>query len=203
MSAKRVVKSQKREKIILSAMKVFAKKGIKNTTVNDIAVEAGIGKGTIYEYFRDKNDIIINSFKYFVNLFDSGIEDIALDDSVGKEKLLKITSFVINYLREEQNEIMNLTFDFWAESIRAKTVKDIIYREMKDFYRSYRKLISDMIKQGKMDGSFSNKIDEKSLASLLVGMLDGLMVQWILDRDEINLFKVEQEMKRIINMDIN
>ncbi len=202
MAAKKIIKSEKREQILLAAISVFTKNGINNSTIRDIALSADVGKGTIYEYFKNKNEIISQAYRYFMSMFDTGIEDIVLKSSSGKDKLKMITDFIIGFIDNDKNDMMNLIFDFWAESIRTKTSKNIIYMEMRHFYGSYRSLVRDLILEGKEDGSFRDDIDHDSLASLFVGMLDGIMVQWVIDREQINLSLIRLELIRLIEKGI-
>ena len=60
-----VDKEAKKLQILHVAMRVFARKGVVKTKMIDIATEAGIGKGTIYEYFRSKDAIFVSAFTYF------------------------------------------------------------------------------------------------------------------------------------------
>ena len=61
-----VDKELKKQDILVAALKVFARQGIAKTKMIDIAIEAGIGKGTIYEYFRSKEEVIRESFQAFL-----------------------------------------------------------------------------------------------------------------------------------------
>ena len=62
-----VDKKEKRAKILNAAIRVFSKKGRTVTKISDIAEEAGIGKGTIYEYFRSKDEVFSATFNYFMD----------------------------------------------------------------------------------------------------------------------------------------
>ena len=57
-----VDKAAKKNEILLAAMRLFAEKGVVNSKMADIAIAAGIGKGTIYEYFRSKEEIFGEAF---------------------------------------------------------------------------------------------------------------------------------------------
>ena len=50
-------KKEKENKLMEKALKLFTEKGVNNTSIQDIADEAGVGKGTFYLYFKDKYDI--------------------------------------------------------------------------------------------------------------------------------------------------
>ena len=67
--ARIVNKKEKREKILEAAISVFAKKGTAKTKTADIAEAAQIGKGTIYEYFQSKDEIIMAAFYYVIKKY--------------------------------------------------------------------------------------------------------------------------------------
>ncbi|NOY07704.1 MAG: TetR/AcrR family transcriptional regulator [Spirochaetes bacterium] len=72
-----VKKENKKEKIIKEAVKLFTKYGFEDVSVSSIAGEARIGKGTIYTYFKTKDDILEGCTKYVFNTFTSDIEKAA------------------------------------------------------------------------------------------------------------------------------
>ncbi|MEN8154086.1 MAG: TetR/AcrR family transcriptional regulator [Acidobacteriota bacterium] len=201
MSAIIVDKEKKREAIIKAALEVFGEKGFSRTTINDIAERAGIGKGTIYEYFRDKNEIINNSFLYFQRIFEFDIQEILLSGENGFSKLKYIVKAIVKVLNGQYSKKLDLMFDFWAEGIKGDS-KNIIQKEMKKFYRSYRSLFEDVLVEGAKDLSIRNDLDPGSVSSILIGMLDGLMVQWILDKEEIKVKKIEENMIDLISKGI-
>jgi len=62
---KRVNKEKKKQRIVNSANKIFARDGYCNAKVEEIAIAADVGKGTIYEYFSSKDDLFLNVFNNF------------------------------------------------------------------------------------------------------------------------------------------
>jgi len=78
--------------------------------------------------------------------------------------------------------------DFWAEGIRTKddTINETI--NLKQIYQIYRKMIVDIIETGIAQGIF-RKIDAVSYASFLIGAMDGLMLQWVLEPE---IFDIKQ-----------
>ncbi|WP_028308079.1 TetR/AcrR family transcriptional regulator [Desulfitibacter alkalitolerans] len=68
-SVPKLESSGKREQILEAAIKVFACKGFYHARVEEIAIEAKIGKGTVYEYFKSKQDLFQEMFKYIHNLY--------------------------------------------------------------------------------------------------------------------------------------
>ncbi|MEN8222573.1 MAG: TetR/AcrR family transcriptional regulator [Acidobacteriota bacterium] len=197
MSALIVDKKKKKQEIVLAALEVFAVKGFSRTTIRDIAEQAGIGKGTIYEYFTDKDEIIHNSFFYFQNFYEFDIEDILLSDRNGKEKLVSVIKSITKILRGEDCKYLDLMFDFWAEGIKGHS-KSIMLNEMNRFYKSYRNLFEDILIEGIGDGSLRSDLDPDAFASIIIGMLDGIMVQWILDKEGFEKLKIEESLIKLV-----
>ena len=71
MCPKVIDKKAKRQEILKAAMTVFARKGVAGTKMTDVAESAGIGKGTIYEYFKSKEEIFSEAFQHFLEQMDS------------------------------------------------------------------------------------------------------------------------------------
>ncbi len=198
MSAKVVDKKVKKDQIIGAAVQVFAKKGFAKTTINDIAHAAGIGKGTVYEYFSNKEEIINQSFRYFMRAMELDFQEILIQEITGKEKLIRILEGFSQLMNSEILELVELMLDFWAEGIKTKNSQGILMEEMNRFYHSYREILADVIIEGMGDGSFRKNINPRSVASMIIGTLDGVFVQWILDKKSIDY----QEMVRTVTFTV-
>ncbi|MCP5103363.1 MAG: TetR/AcrR family transcriptional regulator [bacterium] len=187
MSPKVVDKKEKKDQIMAAALQVFAKKGFAKTTINDIANAAGIGKGTVYEYFSNKEEIINNSFMFFVRHMELGFQEILIQEIPAKEKLIRILEGFSHAMGSDSLDLLELMFDYWSEGIKNRDAKGLLLGEMNKFYHSYREIFADVIIEGMSDGSFKKNINPRSVASMIVGTLDGILVQWILDRNGIDL----------------
>ena len=74
MAPKVIDKQEKRKQIIKAAIRVFARLGLPNTKMLQVAEAAGIGKGTIYEYFKSKDELFIAAFHAFIEESGAHIE---------------------------------------------------------------------------------------------------------------------------------
>jgi AcrR family transcriptional regulator len=184
VSAKVVDKKEKKDLIIEAAIREFIKKGFPKTTISDIAQAAGIGKGTVYEYFSTKEEIVNQTFEYFVRSLEIDFEAVLISGLPALEKLKQIFNGFIDFMDSQAQDMIELMFDFWSESMRSKDQsKNMIYREMKKFYQAYRAVFADIIVEGMGDGAFRKDINPHSAASMVVGALDGIIVQWVLERE--------------------
>ncbi len=184
-----VDKEAKKMEILHAAMQVFAHKGVVKTKIIDIATTAGVGKGTIYEYFRSKEEIFTSAYNYFFQTMESMLQEaLSKEDNPLKqlELILTISLDAFMHIGEEFADIM---MEFWAEGIRNKNQDILDAINLKGVYSNYRKMIQNILKKGIEKGVFK-PMDTKSTASILIGVLDGVMLQWIMDRKAINLRKV-------------
>jgi len=197
MTAKIVDKEEKRESIIRAAIRLFARKGFSRTTISDIAAEAGIAKGTVYDYFDTKNDIIQQSFFFFIKELEFDFESILLSPLPAVDKLRQVFEAFSQTMQLEANQqLLELLFDFWAESIKSSDTKTRLFNEMDVFYKAYRKLCEDLIRDGIREGSFRDDLDPKTMAVIILGMNDGIMVQWLLDKT----LHFDKTMKEMVGM---
>jgi AcrR family transcriptional regulator len=180
MTPKIVNKEVKKQEILKAAMRVFAHNGVVKTKMTDIAEAAGIGKGTIYEYFRSKEDIFTEAY----NLVFLGIEvkiGEVLESDIGSEEKLKMLMKVsAEGFLGNGGEFAGIMMEFWSEGIRNKDEKMIEIINMQKMYSEYRGMIAQILEEGMSRGIF-RKIDTFMTASVLIGAMDGILLQWIMD----------------------
>ncbi|MBN2088413.1 TetR/AcrR family transcriptional regulator [candidate division KSB1 bacterium] len=189
-----VDKEAKKLEIMQAALGVFAKRGVANTKMAEIAEAAGIGKGTIYEYFQDKNEIFMETFKHFMNIVETtlGKRLLRLKDPV--EKLKVIITGWIDIFEEFGYEFIRIMLEFWAEGIRSNPDNLITGSiDLKQFYADYRFIIINILEEGVESGKF-RPINTTLTAAILIGALDGLMLQWALDASNFSLKDANEQL---------
>ena len=199
MTPKIVDKEEKKKQIRNVAMTLFGSKGVQQTTMAEIAVAAGIGKGTIYEYWKSKDEIFVSSFNHFFEVMSQDITTAISHstDPVNKIKILISESF--RTINEAGHEFTCILMEFWAESIRRHDDSLISEIDMVGIYHEYRNLLAGFIKEGIEQGKII-QTDPNALASLLIGTLDGISLQWFLDKEAVDMENIE---KVIIDTFIN
>lgn len=93
----------KREQILEAAIKVFACKGFYNAKVEEIAVEAKVGKGTVYEYFKSKQDLFQEMFKYIHSLYFERFVAGASQKNTFKEKISFLLEAHLKFIFEHRD----------------------------------------------------------------------------------------------------
>ena len=162
----------KRRRIIDAAVHVFSERGFFNSRVNDVADAAGVAGGTIYLYFKNKDDLLISVFE---DRMDTILA--VLKTELNKEKTPsgKLRRFIELHLELVQRD--RALADVLAVELRqsAKFVRE--YRARK-FYE-YLGVAEDILKDGISDGTFRPTIDPKLYRRALFGALDELTVMWL------------------------
>jgi len=151
--------------IIEAAKKVFSKKGFHNARVCDIAEQAQIASGTIYLYFKNKDDLLSTLFDETFRRIGIEIENALNKCSDPREKLSKFCSIYLNevrsdkYLAELIHVEMNQAAKFMPE-----------YSEL--YFQCVMDILVDIIDQGISDGVFREDLDSKAVACIIFCALD-------------------------------
>jgi len=177
MSPRVVDKQEKLEKILKAALKVFSDRGITEFKMIDIASAAGIGKGTIYEYFSSKEDLITGCFNIFMREFGDSLTFGLDEKSNPREKIIDFLRLSFHYFSEHQ-EAMGALFDFWAAGIPRKHGPQLIPKIEKEYIR-FQKFVSGILDDGIKQGLFKPQ-DTGATALMILALLDGLMFQALL-----------------------
>lgn len=169
--AKKKELTQMRQKQILDvAARVFSKKGFARTQVDEIANLAGLGKGTVYRYFKDKKSL-------FLSVADKGIEnlkDLVLE-AMAKEKepLDRIKKAIEAYLKffEDNSNLIRILIHEQSEFQKR------IQKRYFDHYYEHINKMEEVFRQGIAKGQIK-KIDVKGAIGILTNMLNGLVYMW-------------------------
>lgn len=194
-----VDKEAKKREILRAAMKVFAQNGVVNTKMTDIAIAAGIGKGTIYEYFRSKEDIFAEAY---TRVFQGTEEQIGcvLESRIGpEEKLKRLMTITIEGFFGDGGEFAGIMMAFWSEGIRNKDERIIEIINLQEVYSQYRGMISGILEEGIRKRVF-RKVDTFLTASVLIGAMDGILLQCILDP---KIFSPERAVEALLDSYLN
>src|SRR5437868_13876786 len=174
-SLERVVITDKREAILRAAIRVFAKSGYFNSKVADIAAEAGIADGTVYLYFKSKDEILHSIFDRAMERFiaDGGRQLADLDSPVAR--LRKIADLHLERLGADRD----LAIVFQVE-LRGST------KHMQEFsaagFAEYLDIIRETIEDGQKGGDFRRDIKPIVAAKILYGSVDEMVTNWILSK---------------------
>lgn len=168
--------------IVDAAARVFAEKGFFKTVMADIATEAGIGKGTVYEYFRSKDDLFFAVFEKFMTQSSQAALDSARSSGKSAADRLKSIGASVTDAWPDLKKMYSLTMEFWAAAASSRH-RERFKTAFLEGYRQYRTLVAGVLQEGIVAGEFRSDTAVDSVAAVLVGAWDALLLQAWFDDD--------------------
>ena len=183
----------KRDAILRAAIDVFAERGFFNAQVADIARAAGVAAGTVYLYFKSKDDLLVSIFdrsmREGLTLGRAAVAD--LDDP--RERLRRLARAHLARLGGDRN----LAIVFQVE-LRQST--KFMERFSATLLRDYLGLIRDAIADGQRAGIFRSDIKATVAAKIFFGALDEMATNWILSRRR---YALEADADTVVELFVN
>ncbi|MDP2702368.1 MAG: TetR/AcrR family transcriptional regulator [Candidatus Rokubacteria bacterium] len=165
----------KPQQIIEAAVRVFARKGYYNSRVSDIAREAGIAAGTIYLYFKTKDDILVTLFRDKMAEFVGALRKAIAGEPDAASKVRRLVSLHFSML--EQNPDL-------------AGVVQVELRQGQKFFRgassqeigAYFALIGSVLEEGVAERRFRSDLPVKVATKMLFGAMDQMATSWVLGK---------------------
>jgi AcrR family transcriptional regulator len=169
-------KKPKHELIVQAAAQVFAQKGFSGTVMAEIAVQAGVGKGTLYEYFDSKEDLFFAVFEWFSKQSSASatVSISALGGSASDRLEALSDSLMSSWV--EMKDFFSLAMEFWAASASSQ-MRERFKEALRQCYEDFRRIVSTLIQDGMERGEFRSDVDPEATAAALVGAWDALFLQ--------------------------
>lgn len=180
MSPRPNVSDERKNQIINAAEGVFTEKGFDEARMDDIAEETGLSKGTLYLYFKSKDDLIIaildrmfqREFKQLENL-DQAAQS-ATDAIWNMTNLL--TKEILSLIR-----LIPIVYQFLALAFRNKYVQTAL----KKYINRYLDILIPIIQRGIDSGEF-RKVDAREVAVAMGAMIEGTLLLWVYDKSIVD-----------------
>jgi TetR/AcrR family fatty acid metabolism transcriptional regulator len=170
--------SDKRERIIAAAERIFAQKGYFETTVAEIARDAQVAEGTIYEYFANKKDLLYAVPENYLADYANFVLDHLQGIKGALNKLRKIIWCHLSYFRNHKDftKIMTLEIRIDPEYYRSKTYENL---------KLYSDLIIQIITEGIKDGEIGPHVNPHIIRDMILGTIEHVSIPWLVFDREI------------------
>ncbi|GGG06221.1 TetR/AcrR family transcriptional regulator [Paenibacillus aceti] len=173
-------KQEKFEMILDAAERVIAENGFHGSQVAKIAKEAGVADGTIYLYFKNKEDILISLFQNRLgSLVDSFKNNISDEDS-SEEALYKICHIHFSLLEEN----IHLAY---VTQIELRQSSMDLRKAIGQAVKPYIQLIEHILIKGVAAGSFRQDLDTRLTRQLIFGAMDEVVTSWLISGQKYSL----------------
>lgn len=169
-----------RQRILEVATRLVMEKGVKGTSLADIAREAGISKGTLFYHFPSKDELVYElTVKHFDQLIRGFLKGL---DQLGGEKPERFVYEGLNLVLQAR-ERGRLNLYLLQEAFMGN---DSLKEKFRETYGEYRYLMQQFLRKL----TVRKREDEEVKALMLVALLDGLIIQWLMQPENMELEKI-------------
>ena len=177
--ARKAVPNRKKM-IIAAAGQVFAQKGYAATKIIEVAQAASVGKGTIYEYFRSKEELFFAVFED--TMYGAGEAIAAMADRLEGPFADRMQMLSDTMIRSwlTQLDMYALVMEFWSATASSPSRKRF-RAASQEGYQQLRTVVGGLIKEAQRSGEVAAERDADKVASALIGTWDALLLQAWLD----------------------
>jgi TetR/AcrR family fatty acid metabolism transcriptional regulator len=183
----------KRDAILRAAIDTFASRGFFNAQVADVARAAGVAAGTVYLYFKSKDDLLVSIFERSMREGLAKGRAAIAQPCDPRERLLRLARAHLARLGHDRN----LAIVFQVE-LRQST--KFMERFSATLLRDYLGLIREAIADGQREGLFRTDLKATAMAKMLFGALDEMATNWILSRRR---YALEADADAVVDLFLN
>ena len=175
MSRRPDISEIRRNQILDAATNVFVRLGFQHARMDDIVEEAGLSKGTLYWYFKSKEDIINAILRRLFAGDLENLEGLLQAEGTASERLIQFTHYRVIGLKR-MSSLVPIIFEFYAVAVHQQWVKQFI----NEYFEHFRTLLEELIQQGIGNGEFRH-VNARNAAISLASLYEGLTLHWLMD----------------------
>jgi TetR/AcrR family fatty acid metabolism transcriptional regulator len=184
-------KTARKQSILQAAIEVFSNGSFKNSGISEIAKRANVAEGTIYQYFKNKEDLFF-SIPIQKTLEFTEELDLHLQGITGAFN--KIRKFIWYYLyffktNPGYGRILMLEMRVSRDFVKTKTY---------NFLKKSTSRILEIIREGQHDGTIRKDVDIFILRQLILGILEHVVTRWLLKREKYDLMESYQDITKLV-----
>jgi TetR/AcrR family fatty acid metabolism transcriptional regulator len=166
---------EKPQQIIDAAIRVFARNGYYNSRVSDIAREAGVASGTIYLYFRTKDEILVTLFRHKMATWLEFLRQAIANEPDPVAKLRRLITLHFTILEEHPDlaEVVQVELRQGQKFLRGEAAHEVT---------AYFALIGSVLEEGMTAGVIRPDLPVKVATKMLFGAMDQMATSWVLGK---------------------
>jgi len=184
-------KDLKRQRIIQAAAEVFGNSNFQNAIISEIAQKANVAEGTLYQYFKNKEDLFFSipaqkteEFCEEFNLHLQGIHDVF-------SKVRKLIWYYLYFFKTNPAYARSLMLEM-------RVSKGFIRSETYGRIKAFTDKVLEIIKEGQEEGRFRNDVGVYAIRELILGVLEYRVTRWLLNEEKYDLIERYDEICDLI-----
>ncbi len=170
--------SDKRQAILRAAEEVFVARGYAATTMESVAEMARVAKGSLYNYFQNKQDLFVQVLNEAMVGGEEIADDVVASEASASEKLLQLLDDWYARL-EHYQRVGGLMLECWAAAVRGENAGPLS-GSIEQMTQRWHARITRIVEQGICDGEFRSVLQAPLAARLILAVGDGAMIQTIM-----------------------
>lgn len=181
----------KYKQIIDAAVIVIAENGYHQAQVSKIAKQANVADGTIYLYFKNKEDILISVFTEKMAVFVNNLKEIIKGETSSSEKLLKMIDNHFRVLATDHHLAIVTQLEL------RQSNKDIRLK-INDVLKEYLSLLDHILIEGLENGEFNKEMDIRLARHMVFGTIDETITTWVMNDQKYDLMKLAPKVQKLL-----
>lgn len=181
----------KYKQIIDAAVIVIAENGYHQAQVSKIAKQAGVADGTIYLYFKNKEDILISVFREKMAGFIEGFQAILEKDSSIEEKLTDVVENHFRVLQEDPHLAI-------VTQLELRQANKELRFQINNVFKEYIMLLGKLLEYGMENGELSKDLDPRLARQMLFGTMDEILTSWVMNDQKFDLLSTAPKVSRML-----
>lgn len=181
----------KYKQIIDAAVIAIAENGYHQAQVSKIAKQAGVADGTIYLYFKNKEDILISVFREKMGVFVENLREIIENGESSTEKLSQMIDNHFNVLANDRHlaTVTQLELRQSNKDLRLK---------INSILKEYLKLLDEILVEGMLKGEFNSTMDVRIARQMVFGTIDETITTWVMNEFRYDLIETAPKVRQLL-----
>lgn len=181
----------KYRQIIDAAVIVIAEKGYHQAQVSKIAKQAGVADGTIYLYFKNKDDILVSLFEEKMGNFVEKVQTKIAGFSTAAEKLLVMVEAHF-YMLSNDHYLARVT------QLELRQANIELRIKLNDVLKGYLKVVDQILAEGIENGEFSKSLDTRLARQMIFGTIDETITTWVMNEQKYDLVALAPKVQHLL-----
>lgn len=182
---------RKYQQILSAAVSVFAQYGYHRAQVSKIAEMANVADGTIYLYFKNKEDLLIAVFEEKIGHFIDCIEEGIMKETNVLDQLYRLVDLHLSLL-ESKPDLAVVT------QLELRQSKYVIQEKLNRILQKYFNLIDSIILKGQEEQIISERIEKYVVRNMIFGTLDQTVTSWVISEQTYSLHEQAGQIKQLL-----
>lgn len=181
----------KYKQIIDAAVIAIAENGYHQAQVSKIAKQAGVADGTIYLYFKNKEDILISVFQEKMGVFVEYLQEIIQNGESSTDKLSKMIDNHFKVLAHDRHlaTVTQLELRQSNKELRLK---------INSILKEYLKLLDEILIDGMVKGEFNSTMDVRIARQMVFGTIDETITTWVMNEFRYDLIETAPKVRHLL-----